>query len=194
MHLGNFFSGNGNIAEWATAVVALFAVVLSAMALGASRRLARNANFFAIHDKLMSAEAQRGRRLLFEKYESGAKWSVHYKRHTDEFESINYALGCYQTLAHYTRLGYISKTRVKQIWGGRLKRKWEAVESFIQWRREHSEYPELFDNLVWLARRVGAPVAQADESGGWRSVRAFVRRRIAQVRGVLRAMWTRGRQ
>lgn len=130
-----------------------------------SRSIAKNTDFFNIHERLMSVEVQGGRRLLYEYSEKGKDWGEVFKKRPNDFEQINHALGGYQTLAQYARLRHVSRRRVGQVWHGRIRRSWPEIEAFISWRREHTGYAALFDDLVWLGKRSGANVTISDRKG-----------------------------
>lgn len=158
MDLTSFISDKGNLAEWVTALVALVAVVLSWCALRKTQKIAQNTDFFHIHETLMSIDVQRGRSLLYREFKKGAQWKTLYKTRRDDFDAINHALGNYQTLGQYARLRHVSRRRVKHVWYGAISGNWDAIESFISYRRKQSKYENHWDDLVWLGRKAGADV------------------------------------
>ena len=145
----------GSLAEWGTAGVALLALLASIYAVAVARRISKNADLVAAHDNLMSQPVQAGRKALRAEFERGANWAKLKRKHGQRYDQINHAVGAYQRLAQYARLGYISKRRALKLWGGALERAWPSIESFVIWRREAEGFPQLWDDLFWLARKAG---------------------------------------
>jgi len=148
----------GSWAEWATAAVAAVALILSLLAFLASLRVARDARFFEIHNKLLSPEAQAGRRLMHQYQDRGKTWDWVFDHRRDDYDRITYALGLYQTLAQLARYRSISRRSVRRMWFGQIQRSWLRIEGYIAWRRRRFGFPGAWDDLVWLAQKTDATV------------------------------------
>lgn len=154
--------GLSSWAEWATVLVALVAVVFSFIAFVWTRRATKNADFFQLHDRLMSLEVQRGRRLLMQADPSRRSWARIHTKRPDEWDAINHAVGVDHMLAQFYIARLVAPKRVETTWFSRIRVAWPQMESFVDYRRFQSDHLELWADLVSMARDAGADVHLPD--------------------------------
>ena len=96
--------------------------------------------------------------MLQEVREQNRSWEDIFENDRPTFDIINHAVGMDAMMAQYAKHGYTSTRRVLQIWGPRLRANWKTIEGFIAYRRVRTNRPDLWEELVWLARKAGADV------------------------------------
>jgi len=143
----------GPVSSWVAVCVAAVALTLSIVSLVVALSIARDNRFFELNNRLLSREAQAGRRLMHRYHEEGRSWDWVYSERTDDFDQITYALGLYQSLGQYARFRAVKRRLVKKTWMRKVEGSWPRIESFIVWRRSKFESARFaWDDLVWLAK------------------------------------------
>lgn len=149
----------GTVAEWATAGVALVALLLSAGALLITLRLEKRKIYIELHDRLTSAESQEGRHILYNKLNTVKAIRRAHSRDRKTFNAANRAVGLYNTLGVYTYRKIVDRDVAFDHWSSTITAGWKTVEQFVRWRRaEHGE-SEKWSYLIWFAEQSGAPIA-----------------------------------
>lgn len=149
----------GNVAEWATVVVALLALGASVYAVYFTLRSDKRHRFFELHEQMTSLESQAGRRLLQVKMHSPKAIAKLFKTKPESFDVVNRSVGLYNTLAIYVRQNYIPRDMALAHWGPQMQLRWPQIETFVRWRREQTSDREMWDSLVWFAELSGAEVS-----------------------------------
>jgi len=141
-----------------TVAAALFAIVLSAVALRQASTLTRRSTLSDLHARLMSEDAAEGRRLI---YESGRRGddvtaiggSCDIKR---DWDRINYAITLWNTLAQFADHGMVERRKAKILWGDTVAEAWPSLLPFIEYRRQRR--PDKWSSLIRFAKENGVQV------------------------------------
>lgn len=139
----------------------------------AARRRDRRDLLLRMHERLTTADQQRGRRLLYVMSESG-------KRVEDlsdqDYELVNNALASLNTLGLYYRRRYVPRAALLELWAETLVRLMRPAEPFLAHRdaiRVGSIWPHLRvlaeDSRKYL-RKHGRDPAVVEASAGRRPV------------------------
>ena len=149
----------GNVAEWATVVVALLALGASVYAVYFTLRSDKRHRFFELHELMTSLESQEGRRLLQVQMHSPKAIARLFKKKPESFDVVNRSVGLYNTLAIYVQQKYIPRGMALAHWGPQMRLRWPQIEIFVRWRREQTNDRAMWDSLVWFAELSGAEVS-----------------------------------
>lgn len=145
----------GTAAEWAAVVVALVAVILSAIAFFQSRSSARRLSFMAFEERLQTRELSEGRREIYQVRSEGDVSRL--RRRHRRWDSANHAINMWNNLAQYSRFGYVERKLAISQWGDTVVEAWPYLEHFIRYRRRGRH--DKWSSLVWFAQQAGACVS-----------------------------------
>jgi hypothetical protein len=152
------------LAQWATVVIAAAALWLTAWSFPRARRATQNSDLVRIHERLMSLELQRGRRLLAEAHAGDEPLERIRVKRPDDWDQMNLAVSSFQMLAELARRKVVNKKDAIAMWGGSLRRAWHRIEPFIIARRTLDAHSAAWGDLVWFAIECDAEVS-ITESG-----------------------------
>ena len=107
------------------------AISLSAWTVYVGRRSRRQDTFLRVHELLISPEAQRGRRLLYQMAETGKKPDDG----SDDYAVMNRALSLYDTVGMYVRRNVIPQSWVLDAWHHPLRDIRAPYEAFVRHRQ-----------------------------------------------------------
>lgn len=142
----------GSIAEWATAAVALAALVVSAIAFFQARATERRLGFIAFEERLQTRALSEGRREI---YQVNSERDVRrLRRRSGRWDSANHAINLWNNLAQYARSGLIERKLASGQWGDTVVEAWPHLEHFIRYRRRSRK--DKWSSLVWFAEQAGA--------------------------------------
>jgi hypothetical protein len=144
----------GSVAEWATVVAASAAVALTIWGFRKARRATQRSDLVRIHERLMSLDLQRGRRLLADAHASGESLEDIRRKRPEDWDQINLAVSSFQMLAELARTEVVRLDDAVELWGGSLTR----FEPFIIARRALDRHRGAWGDLVWFAIECGAEV------------------------------------
>jgi len=121
-------------------IISTVALLLSVTAFVQNRMNGRRDLLLKVHDRLLGAEQQHGRRLLFRMAEEGraAKDLTE-----EEFAAINHALSQMNVLAYLLRKRYVPRRDASELWGLTMARAWRAAQTvgFIELRDDQNVSP-----------------------------------------------------
>lgn len=80
-------------------------------------------------------------------------------RCTTPDDQRNRALGLYNTLGIHVYRGYIDKYEALAHWAGPIRQNWEAIDRFVNWRRDQASDHSKWPYLMWFAREGDAPIS-----------------------------------
>ncbi len=156
----------GTVAEWATAIVALVALVLSAAAFVTSKRSTRRLSFMALEERLVTAEAARGRREVYGVNSARDARRIH-RRQPSRWDRLNQAVVLWNKLAQYAEAGLVERELAMGMWGDSVLEAWPHIEHVIRYRRSIGR-ADKWSTLVRFAKAAGASVSSdldADAAG-----------------------------
>src|SRR6266702_5661115 len=133
-------------------ILATVAISLSVWTVYANRKFRRQDTFVRVHELLISPDAQRGRKLLYEAERSG-KFP---DEDSDDLVTMNRALSLYNTVGMYVRRNVIPEKWVLDSWHHSLRDIKPAYERFVQHRQAtyHSWRPWVeLEDLIGRAER-----------------------------------------
>lgn len=107
---------NVGLKDWLVVILAGAALVVSLSAFLFNWRKAKQDTFLSIHDKMVTADLQEGRRLLFEIKSPDAAGKL-LKEDREGYQKVNMALAMYDVLCLYAKRGYVRKSLVMEAWG-----------------------------------------------------------------------------
>jgi hypothetical protein len=135
--------------EW-TGIIAALALLLSIVSLVVGRRADKVQRFAAIQEVLIGAEAQKGRRLLYEREAAGtwehANIDDMKNNQTKDWESVTHSLALLALLAFMREQGWVPKRPVMAIWSDALRRLQKPAKKYIDYRNREegpSQWPYL---------------------------------------------------
>ena len=135
----------GAASEWPSLLIALLAVVVAAWAawytvrvskqtseaaINSAEGAARAGTYQRLHESLVSPEAARGRRLLYQSAKSGQFPGIG----EVGWDEINYSLALYDTLGGYVFHGLVDKEMVLRAWHHPLQEIQAPVAAFMAHR------------------------------------------------------------
>ncbi|MDR6557802.1 hypothetical protein J2809_002162 [Arthrobacter pascens] len=136
--------------QFITLVVAASAFVLAYRTYKFNELKSKTDLFTSFHEKLIEAEAQKGRSFLrLLKAPKAVKDLT-----SEQFSCLNRALSLYETLAMYMAKGNIREEDVLETWGAAIYGRHEEIRWFMDYRDETHEYVSwphlrtLLDRLV----------------------------------------------
>lgn len=147
----------GSIAEWATAAVALVALLLSALAFSSSLTSAKRLSFLAFAERLQQPDAAEGRRLIYSVQSEQDAASL-FVENEQEWDRANAAVNLWNTLAQYAREGLVDRKLAHRLWGDAVVEAWPHLEHFIRYRRSIGRANK-WTSLVWFAETSGATIS-----------------------------------
>lgn len=157
----------GSAADWATAIVALIALVLSALAMRNSYKSQRQLTLVALDERLGSAETAAGRRVLYGiNSEGDARRLLRWRSGT--WDRANHAVNLWNKLAQYAQNGWVDSSIATRLWGDTVVDAWPHLVHVIRFRRS-LDRPDKWSSLVWFASAAGAsvpPDLQPPQFGG----------------------------
>lgn len=92
----------------------------------------------ALHDRLVTAEQQENRRVVYEMAENGRTVE---DLSREEYRQINNALAAFNVLAVHYQRRYVSRADVLDLWGIPIVRTVAAAQPFLEHRSEHVGVP-----------------------------------------------------
>ncbi|MCB0906152.1 MAG: hypothetical protein KDB63_03420 [Nocardioidaceae bacterium] len=122
--------------------IATPAALVAAAALLRTHVIDRRRLFLDVTDRLIQEDAQRGRRMLYDKADQ--QWW--HTASDEEIDRINRAIAVLDIASYYYSNHYISRRAFQQIWGIAVVRVWVAAAPFVTWRRE-MEGSRVFQHL-----------------------------------------------
>lgn len=146
----------GSLAEWATATVALVALVLSALALHQAHKSSRRLSFIAFEERLHTHAATAGRREIYQV--NSASDVKRLRRRHARWDHANHAINLWNNLAQYAKLGFVEQQLAIDRWGDAVTEAWPHLEHFIRHRRTNAR-SDKWTSLVWFAKKAGATVS-----------------------------------
>jgi len=151
----------GSVAEWVTAVVALVALAASIWAVTVARRFEKQRLYTDMHDRLTSNDSQRGRWVLFNRMgtENEIQRMFDRQHKNDDFNTVNRAIGLYNTLGIYAYRGFIDREIALDHWAAPVSQRWPDIERFLRWRRRTHGDPHMWPYLVWFAKESGVELS-----------------------------------
>jgi len=91
-------------------------VIVSLSTLLFTRRKGKRDAFLSVHEKMITADLQEGRRLLFDvESPEAAEKLLENKR--EDYQKVNMAMAMYDVLCLYVERGYVRRDLVMETWG-----------------------------------------------------------------------------
>lgn len=122
--------------------------------------------FLKLHEQLVAAELQKGRRLL---YEMAAQQRDMADLSDDEYLTINHTLAAFNVLGIYYQRRYVSRKDVLTLWALPLVRTFAAAQPFLEHRDAHQGVPvwpqfrSLYNDAHGYIRRQGISIRLPQE-------------------------------
>lgn len=139
--------------QFITLVVAASAFVLAYRTYKFNELKSKTDLFTSFHEKLIEAEAQKGRSILgLLTGRDSAKYLS-----PEEFSCLNRALSLYETLAMYMAKGNIREEDVLETWGAAIYGRHQEIRWFMDYRDETHEYVSWPHLRTLLGRLVTHP-------------------------------------
>jgi hypothetical protein len=140
----------GTLGEWAAAVVALVALVLSFVAIGLGRRASRRTVFIDYQERLDDLEVSKGRRTIYT-IDSQNDAKKLFDKEPDDWARANRTINLWNTLAQFARRRMLDRDLAFGLWGDSVDEAWGHLEHVIRFRRGMGR-PDKWTSLVWFAR------------------------------------------
>lgn len=151
----------GSVGEWAAAVVALVALILSALAFRTSRADARTSKVLALEERMLTEDLARGRRELY-KLESAADVES-LRKEPERWDCANQAVVLWNKMAQYAQNGIVDKDLAGDLWDDALIEVWPHIQHFVRFRRHMGAgNATKWSALVQYARTLNAKIVDDD--------------------------------
>ncbi|MCM0678283.1 hypothetical protein NCC78_26945 [Micromonospora phytophila] len=119
------------VSSSASLLISIAAVAFTGLAYRDRRRQDRRDLFLKLHERLVEADLQRGRRLLFTRAQTLESVLQLRDEEPDNFDLINRAIAMLDVAGLYVDRKYVDKQDFLAEWGGVYGRAWLAADAFL---------------------------------------------------------------